>query len=56
MDFELCDAVMDFDLGMGFPFGFTFCGFCVVFALFFFFFFCVGFVHGGGGGRVFLWW
>ena len=48
-------AVMDFDSGMGFPFGFRFCGFCVDFALIFFFFF-LGFVHGGGGGRVFLWW
>ena len=44
---------MDFDLGMGFPFGFRFCGFCVDFALIFFFFF-LGFVH--GGGRVFQWW
>ena len=43
---------MDFDLGMGFPFGFRFCGFCVDFALIFFF---LGFVH-GGGGRVFQWW
>ena len=63
--FELCDAVMDFDLGMGFPFGFTFCGFCVDFALNFFFFwwvscmvvvvgcFCggeVGCCHGSGVG------
>ena len=48
---------MGFDLVMGFPFGFRFCGFCVDFALifFFFFFFFVGFLH-GGGGRVFLWW
>ena len=65
VDFELCDAVMDFDLGMGFPFGFTFCGFCVDFALIFFFFwwvpcmvvvvgcFCggeVGCCHGSGVG------
>ena len=56
---------MDFDLGMGFPFGFTFCGFCVDFALIFFFFwwvpcmvvvvgcFCggeVGCCHGSGVG------
>ena len=32
---------MDFDLGMGFLFGFRVCGFCVDFALIFFFFFGV---------------
>ena len=34
-----CGLGMIFDLGMGFPLGFKFCGFCVDFALIFFFFF-----------------